>query len=106
LDDLEPAISDVMWIELHIQNKKVIVGVCYRPPGQTHDEAMEFMDEFRISLTSVIARGAESIIIMGDFNDTCDEWDSIHVHSKLKNYLFDLVNMTDMVQLINEPTHI
>jgi hypothetical protein len=32
LKDLEPVNSDLLWIELSIQNKKVIVGVGYRPP--------------------------------------------------------------------------
>ena len=32
LDTLEPANSDLMWIELTIQKKKVIVGTGYRPP--------------------------------------------------------------------------
>jgi hypothetical protein len=52
-----------MWIELSIQKKKVIVGTGYRPPRQTHDEAMAFMDDYRSSLTDIMARGAESIII-------------------------------------------
>jgi hypothetical protein len=42
---------------------------------------------------------------MGDFNDRRTTWDSNHVLSDLKNDFHDLVNMTDMVQLINEPTH-
>jgi exonuclease III len=105
LTDLEPTDSDLMWIELSIQRKKVIVGVCYRPPGQNCEEANAFMDDFRQSLTQVMSLGAESIIITGDLNDTCEVWDSIHVHSELKNDLFDLVNLTDMVQLVNEPTH-
>jgi exonuclease III len=105
LTDLEPPTSDLMWIELSIQRKKVIICVGYRPPGQNIEEAATFMEDFRTSLTLVMARGAESIIIIGDLNDTCEVWDSVHVHSDLKNELFDLVNLTDMVQLVNEPTH-
>ena len=51
----------------------------------------------------MIVLGYESLIILGDFNDTCTEWDSNHEHSELGNGLFDLVNIFDMVQLIEKP---
>jgi exonuclease III len=38
LDDYEPVDIDLMWIELSLQNKKVVVGVGYRPPRQTTEE--------------------------------------------------------------------
>jgi hypothetical protein len=63
------------------------------------------MDQFRASLNDIIAHNPESIIIMGDFSDTCTTWNSDHVTSDLRNDLFDLVNVLDMVQLVNEPTH-
>ena len=34
LDDLEPPDIDLIWIELTLQAKRVIVGVGYRPPHQ------------------------------------------------------------------------
>ena len=42
---------------------------------------------------------------MGDFNDTCLKWDSSHDKSDLKNDFYDLINLSDMVQLVTEPTH-
>ena len=106
LKTLEPPDIDLIWFELKLTNKKVVIGVGYRPPGQNQEEADRFMEQFSASLTSVMARNPESIIIMGDLNDTCTKWDSIHVNSDLKNDLYDLVNVLDMVQLVNEPTHI
>jgi hypothetical protein len=105
LKDLEPADIDLMWIELNMSNKKVIVGVGYRPPKQNRAEVDQFMDQFATSLNKVMDRGAESIIVLGDFNDTCLIWDSVHTNSDLKNDFYDLISISDMVQLVSEPTH-
>ena len=106
LKDLEPAGIELIWLELKIQLKKVIVGICYRAPRQNREEADNFLELLHTSVTNVIARGAESIVLLGDFNDTCTTWDSNHVHSELRNGLFDMVNILDMVQLVHEPTYI
>jgi hypothetical protein len=104
--NLEPVGIELMWIELKIQLKKIMLGVCYRAPRQTQADLAEFLDELHSSITNVITYGCESIILLGDLNDTCAKWDSIHVTSELKNGLFDMVNLFDMVQLVHEPTYI
>jgi hypothetical protein len=106
LTEVEPPDIDLMWIEIKLSGKKVIVGVGYRPPHQPKAEVEVFLDQFRSSLNNVMALGSESIIIMGDFNDRCLEWDSIHEFSDLKNDFYDLINVADMVQLVRAPTHI
>jgi hypothetical protein len=105
LDDIEPIDIDLVWIELCLQNKKVILGVGYRPPHQNREEVEQFMDQFHTSLNSAIARSPESIIVVGDFNDRCITWDASHALSDLGYDLYDLVNVSDMVQLVSEPTH-
>ena len=106
LQHLEPPGIELLWLELKVQLKRVILGVCYRAPRQNQAEAEDFLEQLQASITNVIAHGGESIVILGDFNDTCTTWDSDHVTSELKNGLYDLVNMLDMVQLVDEPTYI
>jgi hypothetical protein len=105
LRNLEPPSIDLLWLEIPLSNKRIIVGVGYRPPGQNREEVERFLDEFRTSLSNVIALGAESIVLVGDFNDRCTTWDSNHVLSELKNDFYDMLNAFDMVQLVNEITH-
>ena len=105
LKNLEPPSIDLLWLEVPLSNKRIIVGVGYRPPGQNREEVERFLDEFRTSLSNVIALGAESIVLVGDFNDRCTTWDSNHVLSELKNDFYDMLNAFDMVQLVNEITH-
>jgi endonuclease/exonuclease/phosphatase (EEP) superfamily protein YafD len=105
LKDHEPKDIDLIWVELMLQNKKVIVGVGYRPPKQSRLEVETFLEQFRNSLSSVLALGAESVIILGDFNDRCTVWDSTHDQSQLGNDFYDLINVFDMSQLVTECTH-
>ena len=95
LKDLEPPDIDLLWFELSLQNKTVILGVGYRPPGQSTEEVDQFLDQYQTSLNAVLARNSESVLIVGDFNDRCTIWDSNHVHSELKNVFHDLINMSD-----------
>jgi hypothetical protein len=106
LTELEPANIDLLWLELMLSGKKVIIGIGYRPPKQNSEEVDVFMDQFKISLDKIMGIGSESVIIMGDFNDTCLQWDDSHDQSDLKKDFHDMINLADMVQLVNEPTHI
>jgi hypothetical protein len=106
LTEIEPPDIDLLWIELKLANKRVIMGVGYRPPRQSKAEVEQFMDQFTSSLNKAINLGAESLVILGDFNDRCTKWDSTHDLSDLKNDFYDLIQVSDLVQLVNEPTHI
>ena len=100
MDDIE-----LMWVEIMLGNKKIMVGTCYRPPGQTVEEVDIFMSNLQDSLSMVINRNPESIILMGDFNDTCMAWESEHTNSILKLKLYDCININDLHQMVHEPTH-
>jgi hypothetical protein len=106
LDEVEPVDIDLMWVEIRLSGKKVIVGFGYRPPKQSRAVADIFLEQFRASLASVMALGSAAILIMGDFNDHCLKWDGSHEGSDLGNDFYELINMADMVQLVTEPTHI
>jgi hypothetical protein len=51
-------------------------------------------------------RNYESILLFGDFNDTCSVWELDHNASDLGLKLYDLINSTDLHQMVHEPTHI
>ena len=106
LPEIEPPDIDLLWVELKLANKRVLLGVGYRPPRQSKAEVDQFMDQFTTSLNKAISLGAESLVILGDFNDRCIKWDSTHEFSDLKNDFYDLIQVSDLVQLVNEPTHI
>ena len=40
--DLSPREAELLWVEVRAHQKRIIVGVCYRPPGQNRDEKNAF----------------------------------------------------------------
>ena len=84
--------------------KKIIFGVCYRPPNQNTDERSFFLDGLHSVFDEVLDIIKLPFILLGDFNDRCTSWGKDHKNSELK---FDLVNLLknfNFSQLINEPT--
>ena len=101
INDLE-----LLWVEVELGTKKVLIGSCYRPNGQNANEVDQFMTNFQDSLERVFTRNPASIIIMGDFNDVCSVWESDHRDSELGLKLYDFINRSDLHQTVLEPTHI
>ena len=97
---------ELMWVEITLGVKKFLIGICYRAPHQSLDEVEIFMSRMQESFELVYARNRETIILMGDFNDTCTQWDSDHELSDLKLKFFDFINNHDLHQMVHEPTHI
>jgi hypothetical protein len=75
---------DLMWVELHLNRKRILVATCYRPPGQSVEEVDFFMSNLNDSLELAFQSKPESIFIFGDFNDSFPVWDSDHIKSELK----------------------
>jgi exonuclease III len=105
-DEYEVEDIELMWVEITLGVKKFLLGVCYRAPHQPIDEVEVFMSRIQESFELVYARNRETIILMGDFNDTCTQWDSDHELSDLKLKFYDFINDHDLHELVHKPTHI
>jgi hypothetical protein len=105
-NELEFPESDILWIEINPGNKKIFVGACYRPPGQSLEEKELFLSNLNDSVELAFQANPESLFIMGDFNDSCTVWESDHPRSQLGLKLYDFINSHDLHQMIKEPTHI
>jgi hypothetical protein len=82
------------------------MGAGYRPPRQPVAVVDHFMSLLQDRIDKVLKRKPESIILFGDFNDVCTDWEDEHIRSDLGVKLYDLVNMNDFHQMVREPTHI
>jgi hypothetical protein len=85
--------------------QKTFIGVCYRPPTNQQDKRDWFLDNLHASILSVKDLHAESVLLLGDFNDRCENWEGSYDSSKLKYSLYDMINSIDLFQLIDEPTY-
>lgn len=102
--DLESPSLEMVWVEVRLNNHKVLVGVCYRPPNQNVQEIDTFIEGLHDCLDSIIGPPNQSIVLLGDFNDRCKVWDSDHKESELGLKLYNLIASLNMLQLIQKPT--
>ena len=103
--NLEDNSLELVWIEIKLIPKSILVGVCYRPPNMTRQQANDFIENMQISLNKAMCHGADSIYLLGDFNDRCTDWAGKHPDSELKENLKDMTMSFGLQQLINEPTY-
>ena len=94
-DEYEVDDIELMWVEVTLGVKKFLIGICYRAPHQPLEEVEIFMARIQESFDLVNNRNRESIVLMGDFNDTCTQWDSNYELRDLKLKFFDFINNQD-----------
>ena len=82
----------------------MIFGVCYRPPNQDKEQVDFFLNGIYASLDMIFNKYSCPVVLMGDFNDCCEKWDSDHHESELGLRLHGLFDSFSMCQVINEPT--
>ena len=104
--DLEAAGSECIWAEITTNTGKLLIGVYYRPPGQSAADKDIFLDDLSHSISAAIELNPKILLITGDFNDRCQQWDSAHTDSELGQRLFDLLTKNSLHQLISEPTRV
>ena len=103
--DLECIFTQMIWLEIIINRKKVLFCICYRPPGQNREEINQFLTDFYTSVNLAMSEKPYSVVIMGDINDRCVDWNGEHNVSELKNDFRDMLLQNGLYQIITEPTH-
>ena len=91
--DLELDGLEAVWIELSVKSKKILVGGFYRPPNS--DNAYLNLIEERIDRaynTNIV-----DMFALGDFN--------FDMSQNSSNKMTELIQVYDLKQLIQEPTH-
>ena len=51
--DLSPREAELLWVEVRAHQIRIIVRVCYRPPGQNRDEQNAFVMSLENSIENV-----------------------------------------------------
>jgi hypothetical protein len=102
--DLESVNIEMLWVEIKHNNKRILVGVCYRPPGQSDDDVSCFLDVIQNTFDSIFAQQFDFICLLGDFNDRCTTWHGEHISNDLGHSFYQLVEENRLTQTITEPT--
>jgi hypothetical protein len=82
---------EIVCIEVKVNTKKIIVACYYRPPGN-REQSDEFLTNFQIILNMMYLIEADSLFILGDFNDRCVLWDDDHRNSELGTRFKECIN--------------
>lgn len=98
--DLEVENCELMWIEMPVKTKIILIGVYYRPPKAPIDNILKL----EASLQGIPDR--DSYILFGDLNTPEIAWETVSPtkpspHAKL---VCDVVVQFSLQQLVQEPT--
>ena len=63
--DLSSEKIELLWLEITTNNKTLLIGVCYRPPGKNRTDATLFLNELELSLENVKKLRSDVTILMG-----------------------------------------
>ena len=94
--DLETNDVDMLWLELRLRSRRILIGVTYRPPND-----IDFFTHFDNISSRACLETNKSLILIGDFN--CNTLAPNSQNSKL---LFATTNELRLTQLVADPTRI
>lgn len=86
-----------IWIRVRIENKSVIVGNIYRPPGSSCQEFLSYFEDLLIEFYA----DCDYISCLGDFNINMLDIDSSYV-----THFNDILGTFGLTQMVNEPTRV
>ena len=106
LPRLEHEHIESLWVSISKFYKTIILGTYYRPPGQLAEERTLFLDLLSQSIEDACLMRSDAVILLGDFNDRCTSWDSLHDNSELGSNLVNLFTTHCLSQLVTSPTRV
>ena len=93
---LSPRETELLWAEVRAHQKCIIVGVCYRPPGQNRDEQNAYLMSIENSIENVKHDCPDLIVLLGDLNDKCTNWNLPYTQSEIGNKLSNILTQNNL----------
>lgn len=85
---------EALWVEIHVNQRKFLIGGIYRPPNSNNTQ----WTKMEHSLDQAFGGQYDNILVTGDFN--------IDTSASPSNKMSRLIASYNAEQLINSPTHI
>lgn len=76
--DFEIGDAESLWLDCKISTKRCLLAVYYRPQHQLANTVSKFIENLQEAITLGMSTNPDSLMILGDFNDKCTEWESDH----------------------------
>jgi hypothetical protein len=97
----DPTDLELMWFTVALNSQKLLIGALYRPPSANSD-AIEYFDS--TTLSKMKEFGANSVMLVGDFNVHHQEWLGSRVTDAAGRRTLQLANSLGLQQIVKEPT--
>lgn len=98
---------ETVWAYLELGHRKIVVGVCYRPPNHPPNFVAELHDVIN---TVVTRHPTATIFLMGDFNFSNINWfpdgPTVTPFSSQSAEFLSLCSLFSLTQLVTQPTRI
>ncbi len=101
--DLNSELGEDLWLETTISSRKAIIAVIYRPPNQTSEELLRFLDSLEVSLVKALQSNA-LLVVLGDFNAKCTQWLPSQSSNAAGPALYNLLESLCLSQLVHDVT--
>ena len=85
---------DILWLELRLRLKRILIGNTYRPPND-----LNFFSHFNTITSRVCSATNKSVLLIGDFN--CN---TLAPNSQPTKLLLTTTNELQLEQLVSSPT--
>ncbi len=93
--DLEPQDIECVWVEIPLQQNKILIGTFYRPPNSNQN----VMTSIERSIDLAMDTGIPNVIVTGDFNLNT-------LQDANRRKITNICQQNDLHQIITEPTHL
>ena len=98
---LDPPEFELMWFSVSLKTQKVLVAAVYRPPSANSD-IISYLNSTTLSKLSEF--GAQSVILLGDFNVHHKEWLGSRTTDAAGRRTLEMCNALGLTQFVHEPT--
>ena len=90
---------EVMFLNIHINQKSVRLGVVYRPPSYSMHQDTQLLYLLRVNLESEM-----DFCVFGDFNYPCVDWETVSPGNNREHSFIDVINELNITQKVKFPT--
>ncbi len=97
VSELEFERTESIWVEIQFSRNKFLIGAYYRPPGGSQEQVAQFMSDLQRSIdVAYTSNHPKGLVLLGNFNDKCQYFDSNHTGSELCNKLLNFSRMNNL----------
>ena len=97
----DPTDLELIWFTIALHSQKLLIAAVYRPPDANSD-IISYLDSN--TLQTMRKFGANSVMLIGDFNVHHIDWLGSHVTDAAGRRTLQLANSLGLQQIVKEPT--